>query len=464
MNHTKILNWVKKNLLIVIFGVLIIAAYVALPIFSGGISEDVARAMSARKGKDNDLNRLTTTAIELNDPTPWFSRPQETSALINPAALDAFKSYADARANEIMEVVSTVEAHNRRGRTVFVPDLLPGSVQGGMAEIRWLEMSDKLNAAYRALLTDIGAGTPPTAESLRRELLRLQNQFLTATLAKTGRDKLEPEEEAQLREEMVRRRVGLCEEAAKLIQIYASLDAIDPPTWDYGQPPLTPTIVWYWQWDYWAIEDVLRALKEANRGSSSVLNAPVKRLVSIRVEGSEEAKKRDTGGGGGAAPGGGGGPFISGGGSGMTGPPSGGGTGTPGGEQQRASAAPADPTQEVKPDYAKSMTGRATNPLYDVRLIRVHLVVETDRLSDVIDAFSRQNLMTVVDLEMWPADPYADLEAGYVYGGAQTSHVVLGIESVWLRSWTAPFMPDEVKRALGVPTTKPGQNNSSDNP
>ncbi|QOJ16238.1 MAG: hypothetical protein HRU76_00900 [Phycisphaeraceae bacterium] len=461
MNHTKILNWVKKNLFIVIFAVLIIAAYVALPIFSGGISEDVARAMAARKGKDNDLSRLTTTGIELNDPTPWFTRPSQSTSLINPAARDAFKAYADARMNEVTEVVSTVEAHNRRGRTVFVPDLLPGSVQGGMAEIKWLELSEKLNSAYVALLTDIGAGAPPTAEGLRRELLRLQNQFMTATLARTGRDRLEPEEEAQLRDEMVGRRVALCEEAARQIQVYASLDAINPPSWNYGQPSLTPTIVWYWQWDYWAIEDVLRALKEANRNAASVLDAPVKRIVSIRVEGSEEARKRDTGGGG-AAPGGGGGPFISGGGASMGG---GGAAPPPGGESagRPAGVAPADPSQEVKPDFTKSMTGRATNPLYDVRYVNVHLVVETDRVPDVIDAISRQNLMTVVDLEMWPTDPYADLEVGYVYGGVQTSNLTLRIESVWLRSWTAPFMPDEVKRALGVPT-QTNQGTSPANP
>lgn len=81
----------------------------------------------------------------------------------------------------------------------------------------------------------------------------------------------------------------------------------------------------------------------------------------------------------------------------------------------------------------------------------------------MIDAISRQNLMTVVDLEMWPTDPYADLEVGYVYGGVQTSNLTLRIESVWLRSWTAPFMPDEVKRALGVPT-QTNQGTSPANP
>jgi hypothetical protein len=30
------------------------------------------------------------------------------------------------------------------------------------------------------------------------------------------------------------------------------------------------------------------------------------------------------------------------------------------------------------------------------------------------------------------------------------------LETIWLRDWTAQFMPDDLKRTLGVPVTTPG--------
>ncbi len=38
---------------------------------------------------------------------------------------------------------------------------------------------------------------------------------------------------------------------------------------------------WYWQMGYWMIEDVFTTIREMNKGSSSILDAPVKRVMNV---------------------------------------------------------------------------------------------------------------------------------------------------------------------------------------
>ena len=40
---------------------------------------------------------------------------------------------------------------------------------------------------------------------------------------------------------------------------------------------------------------------------------------------------------------------------------------------------------------------------------------------------------------------------GYFYGGGPVSMLTLQLETVWLREWTADFMPSALRQALGIP-------------
>ena len=48
-------------------------------------------------------------------------------------------------------------------------------------------------------------------------------------------------------------------------------------------------------------------------------------------------------------------------------------------------------------------------------------------------------------------DPYELLRQGYYYGPGALARVDMRIETVWLRPWMTPFMPDTVKQSLGIP-------------
>jgi len=42
------------------------------------------------------------------------------------------------------------------------------------------------------------------------------------------------------------------------------------------------------------------------------------------------------------------------------------------------------------------------------------------------------------------------MSAGYDYGTASVSEMTVVLEAAWLREWTVEFMPDSVKKSLGI--------------
>lgn len=466
MNSQTALNFVKKNFLIVIFLLLAIAAFVALPIISGGMQQAVREQAAKRESKDKELTSLSMTQIALQDPTPGFVPVAQESALINPRAVEVFEGYVDSRLAETDGVLTSAIEFNRKGRSPLVAALFPDPPEYQF-DVLLIDMTKKIKAAYQSLLDRMSAGQAPTLADMRQALVREQRQFVEVELGKRRNEPLTEEERAVLTERLSARRLGLLQEAAQQFRIYADLETLNPPGWAQGEAKPTPTEVFEWQWNFWAIEDVLLAVTKLNDDAQSVADSPVKRLVSISVtdqlETGDRRDRRRNNNNRAQPPrpgGGGGGPILSGGGSGMGDGGSGGGGGTQQGggkeeQQVQEPGAPIDPSLEVPRDFTASFTGRVTNPLYDTRIVRVHLVVETDRLYDLFDAIGQRNFMTVLSLELWPTDPFEEVESGMVYGPAATSHVVMQIETVWLRSWTTAFMPAELRDALGVPSDTP---------
>lgn len=103
-------------------------------------------------------------------------------------------------------------------------------------------------------------------------------------------------------------------------------------------------------------------------------------------------------------------------------------------------------------DLARSFTGRANSPgnsLYDVRRVTVTAVVNSSRLAEFLDAVTKVNLMTVTSMDVREVDAWADLKEGFYYGNDHVVRVTLDIESLWLRSWTTTYMPPDILGVLG---------------
>ena len=190
-----------------------------------------------------------------------------------------------------------------------------------------------------------------------------------------------------------------------------------------------------WVWDWWVISDVLRAVSLANTDDAGVAlavpDAPVKRVEFVGVDelalaGPQTADP--------AAP--------------STGRSTRGGRGTPQPDPAQAARASGPAT------FTARSGGRAGSP-YDIRYVDLTIVAASDDLPRFIDALGKTNYMTVVDLDLEHLDPIAALQAGYFYGDDHVVRAAMRIETVWLRAWTADYMPDEVKEPLGVPVDNP---------
>ena len=82
------------------------------------------------------------------------------------------------------------------------------------------------------------------------------------------------------------------------------------------------------------------------------------------------------------------------------------------------------------------------------------MVVASSKLPTLVDAISATNFMTVIGLDFSEVEPWADLERGFYYGPEHVVKATIDVETIWLRSWTEPQMPQVVKDALsGVAAT-----------
>lgn len=440
---TLALNWIKANVFTVIFVAVMVVALVSLPLVAGRLNASVREDVESRLAKYSELESLQKTQITFEGPG---GRPETASVIVNEQLLRRFEEVTEAKRADAEQVLEAAIDHNRKSRGVLLDALFP-EPPPAQRETLPKKFHERLVAAYEALLEEIQVGGAPTAEEVQEVIGRRRSQFYTIKLQKDLADPLTEKEREQLEDELTEARMGLYAEAADNTKFYVSLDSLYIPQWDQARMP-PPYELFDWQWQYWITEDILRALADANRRSSSVQTGPVKRVLSLLPDSAPAADSGGGSGGGGGSGLGSGSAFGGGSGAGRRGSGSGGGGG---GSDAAAPSQPIDPARPAPVDYGATFTGRVTNPLYDVRYVELRLIVDTARLPEVLDALARRNFITVYDLRMLPADSFAAAKDGYLYGAAPVSQVILRLETIWLRSWTSQFMPDEVKRALGVP-------------
>ncbi|MHC5028050.1 MAG: hypothetical protein ACYTGR_14955 [Planctomycetota bacterium] len=436
-----VITWVKSNVYTCIFIVVMIAAAVTMPIVAGKMNASVREENESRANKLSQIEKIRKTQV-------GDLEANVTTLLVNDKAIQHLRERVEAQGGDADAVFEAAIEHNRKGRGVLNTELFPDPPPSRVEVLPKL-FHEELTAAYDDLLSDVRAGTPPDAAVIAEFLERRQEQFLSSNLAGEGIDSLSDEDRAQLVENMTGARVGRYVEKAQDMKFYASADVLGLPM--YEQRRYDQWELFDWQWNYWVHEDLLRGIEAANAKHESVVDAPVKRIISVGIRVGEPLGAPS------AAPSGGGG----GGGTGMTmGFGSGGGGGGGGGAANKtaAPATPLNPSAEAVLNYAESISGRSTNPLYDVRYIDIDMVVDPTRIPEVLDALARRNFITVVQLNLTEADPFAALREGYFYGTDRVAELSLTLETIWLRPWVTEFMPTTVKEQLGIPLQSSEEN------
>lgn len=318
----------------------------------------------------------------------------------------------------------------------------------------------------------LNAGSPPAMEELQAKWDEERKLAERRGLQGTKTALSETEEQALVARQ---REIGLkfVQDYAKRITVYADTNWDSPdfplhvPPWVRASAQPEMAEIFEGQMSIWIQEDILRAITMANRegqrksGNASVVSAPVKRLLRIRVlddyvgstgsggvqqmagpiDSRDPARSRTPGAAATPQP-----PYA------RTGPP------RPGENQfiKVDSTALAedlktqDPDQRLREGYNIVPSGRISNVLYDVRHAIVEVVVDYKQLPLLFNALGKVNFMTVLNVRVEDVDEHTALRSLMVLGESDCVQVRMLVETIWMRKWTTALMPEDTRKTLGI--------------
>lgn len=462
-----LINWIKLNPISVASFALMFASVLVIGYFVFMANPDLRLRGGEQPGKDlNEINRYMRQSVDV-PPANADDPPETRNVTINADTIKVLGGIYSDLNRESKQIFESALEINKAGHQPMIDGLFPGTPSGMMyqaqrvygerlaALVGGAARADEVARATDAPLPYLNAGPPLTNEYLQSQLDQQMDAMNKGANLAGGAN------EAQLEQQRSEQRRELVNELlrnAQTINIYA-----DPLLGDTMRPnprfPLqiaslgstnqspTPSQAWEGQLESWILQDLVKAIALANdvenkrdHGTdadgepipSSVLNAPVKRLLRAEVlpgyVGLHNLGGVNAIGSDGALAGIGGAGYP---------PPAGGMT-----DQPRETP--------LSDNFVFGPTGRSSNHLYDVRHARLVLHADYRRLPEFFNALGQVNFMTVINARITGLDEYQLLHDLYMYGEGDIVEVELIVETLWLREWTAALMPDAVKMYVGL--------------
>ncbi|MDG2095638.1 MAG: hypothetical protein P8J89_10265 [Phycisphaerales bacterium] len=478
----KIMAVVKSNIVIAICVLVIIGSLVGLPYVSNGLMEEVKTSVDKQSRSYSGLKKIKDGSISI----PGAS---SVKAVVNRAIIDRIQDVANDRKNESVSVLDAAKSINRGAHVNLDDRLFPGhDLPSHELQIEAPRFQKRVVEEYKSLLEDVNAGMPPSDEAVMKGLDQVRQQFLDNHLRRDSVKGLSESEVKMVRAELSERRMGLYLREAEKSGVYLELSQLDPPVYNERQI-YTPKDLFRWQWRFWVLEEIIDAISKVNGPEATVIQAPIKRILDLRVR---DLMSMDDSGGGGSSggqppagssqpsrptgpsssptvgmassPGGGGGSAkrsAAGGSGGSNARSSAGGSrqsGSAAGNQLVVASVPAAGAE----DFSVSLTGRISNALYDVVLVEASLVAETSKVSEILESLASNRFLTVRDLAISKMNAYGDLKDGFLYGDSPVVRLDLTLETIWLRSWIQDMMPNSVRALLGIQPVKTESTDESD--
>lgn len=442
------LYWLKTNPVTVVCALVILLALASFywPTYrwSSQLQEEMSASASLRGRVDSFLSQ----SVELPPVSPE-AEPEEASFAINSAAVEELDRLYGQMGQEYDNIFQQVVDFNRQGHEVMLEGLFP-EPDAESPSAKLFGAKKVYIERFRQLYEALDATAAPSEQEWQEVLRTAEQNFRQNTFSSSDQN-LTPRQEKELVEDQARKLSRFFAEHAQRHHVYAPpirVDINNADTWNGGPFQIgewaqarsdKPSMfqVWEGQLQLWIQQDLVEVVRLANQVDNpdvSILTAPVKRIMSMSVK------------------------------PGYVGVPSS-GLGQESGTS--SSGSPASAINEPLPvDFASSPTGRISNPLYDVRHAEMELIVDSQQIPALLDAFNRVNFMSVIGMDMENIDEYQHLRNGYFYGEADAVQVTLDIETIWLRTWTAGdppeeaesedfdpgLMPDMVRHYLGLPT------------
>jgi len=464
MKHA--ITWMKSNLVTVLSSLVIFASIGVLGWTFTYRNSKLTKVEADAKSLLNEINGFSNTRVPF-PPANVDDPPEDVSGItINEVTLEHLDKVYGSMGREYKAIFDEVLKRNQRGHVLLVSGVLPKTDASHLrheARKQYREAFSRIMQPYDSDTYEprLNAGAPLYPEELQFEMSRVEVDFRPSTYGVgAGGAGLTEADLRALQGQKEERAEEMLKERAQAVHLYADTDINSPGfpfdigAWSTGMGTPTFSQIYEGHMELWIQQDIAQAIAIANQvddQDTNVIEAPVKRLMSIDiipgnvglntlggmgVQGSDKS-----GGGGGGMPGGAG--------------ASGGGTAVgPGG---------GSPDSELSVDFNTGPSGRISNELYDVRHARLVAIVDYQQLPKLFDAIGQINFMTVLDCQLQDVDEYQGLKEGYVYGKGDAVRVDMLIESLWMREWTTPLMPKEVKERMGIATSDQGDIDETQN-
>ncbi len=448
----KVLGFIKGNLIIVISIVLILALLPVGYIFAGKWNDKVSTKV---KDAYETEKRSLTSSGRVNYALPAVLEGEQDiseSRAPNDAVTEFFLDAKSAREQQVQDVVNRGTSFNQGEHVELVEGLLPKAPDARTRQRLGRAMSEAIvgtpdtPSVYQRKLRRLNAGSPPAESSLESTLTQYKAQLEQEYKSAAVNSQVTPEQQKEIEEKLTARRMAEYIARSKSLTFYCSPYAIINgneggeittvgsdgysivPAVNWPPSQVTESVAFTWLWDYWIISDILDAAALANSnaasGAMAIPEAPVKRIDYIRVSALEiasgQSSEDDTGG-----------------------RPPRGGFGD-------------DPQEQVQASYTGREGGTPNSP-FDLRQVQLSAVVSSKDLPKFLDSFGQVNFMTVTDVDLQEVDIWEELRQGYYYGTEHVVRATISVETVWLRSWVTPIMPDPVKQTLGIQVSNPGE-------
>jgi hypothetical protein len=403
---------VKKNILSIICGVIVIAAVVAYFVFvSGSMYPDLEASAKERKSQYDSLNNLlgkkrTLPVVELKTTTPVDLPAFPTLPIIEKAK--EVTTSLSAQSKQILQLAVKMNEHQP-----LVPGVFPKPNDTTKLMFRDAYVQYMKSGITQRLM----AANPPTLEDVARAEQKLWDEkYAEKIYYVNGQEANREIVDREYLEEVNNLRETLERQTAENHRVYLDQTAVNTNAslmTGGASPP--DAQVWYAQMAIWVQNDLVDSIASLNDRvlkanfkdpkDWNIINAPVKHVSKVNVpEGAEM--------------------------------------------YFRLTDLSIEGVQAGAQDFQSSPTGRTSGNVYDV--IKFELIAKMDAryVPALIQEMARGKFITVHKVDTTSIDTTLARDEGFFYGNAPLVQVTLTGEALMLRDWTLKLVPEVVKKDL----------------
>jgi hypothetical protein len=419
------MEMVKKNLFSIICGVIAILAVSALFWPISGLYTNLSSVLQARIDVSGKLDSLTNQqrSMPLLDPNETTAEPLEvfpTQQVID-AGTAATAKVSD-QAKKMMDLATQTNQHT---------PLLAGELPKPSEQDRFVFATQYANTIsnYQRWIDMLDATSPPNVTDIQTAKDALKDQIDKQRLIYDAQGNVDPQSQQEALDQYTAESAEVQPtmelERAQKHRIYLLL----PPT--FNPLPIDPTIKIGFSPDperignaqvvIWVLDDVIKGIAKANEYFSDpatpggppqhdILHSAVK-----QIEGIDSPQ-----------------PMIS----------------PNAGDISGGSGSPVPKVTTVSP------SGRVCNALYNAVRFRVRLVVDAEKVPEIVRALEAGQFITVLNVQITeivdPAIAASNAQAGgFHYGNKPVVRAEFDCEELLMRNWTDNLLPDDQKAGLG---------------